>query len=85
MPLKDKWGKTGKNSGKAFGNFGKALGKTFKVAFTDEPEIIEEDGHTELSNSWRETGKAFSEFGKALGEAAEGTLDKVIGKEEKED
>lgn len=85
MGLKDKWKKTGKDTGKAFGNFGKAIGTTMKVAFTDEPEIIEEDGKTELSHSWSDTGKAFGEAGKSLGKAAKGTLDKATGKEEKEE
>ena len=84
MALKDKWKETGKNTGKAFGNFGKALGKSMKVAFNDEPNCVEENGHTETGNAWRETGKAFGEAGKSLGQAVEGTVDKATG-EEKED
>ena len=83
MALGEKWKNAGKSTGKAFGNFGKAMGKTMKVAFTDDPNKVEENGHTELGNAWRETGKAFGEAGKSLGKAAEGTVDKVVGKEEK--
>ena len=84
MLLKDKWKNTGKTTGKAFGNFGKALGKTMKVAFTDDENMIETNGHTETANAWRETGKSFGEAGKAWGKTAKGKLDKVVG-EEKED
>ena len=41
MGLKDKWKNTGKNTGTAFGNFGKALGKTMKTVFTDEENKVE--------------------------------------------
>ena len=84
MALKDKWKSTGKNTGKAFANFGKALGKTMKTVFTDDENMIEANGHTEVSNAWRETGKSFGEAGKSLGKAMEGTADKVVGKEDKE-
>ena len=85
MSLKDKWKETGKNTGRAFANFGKALGKTMKVAFTDDENMIEANGHRETANAWRETGKAFGQAGKSLGKAAEGTVDKVCGEEEKEE
>ena len=85
MAVKEKWKQTGKNTGRAFGNFGKALGKTMKVAFTDDENMIEANGHTETSNAWRETGKAFCEAGKAFGEATEGTFNKVTGKDKKDD
>ena len=84
MALKDKWKETGKNTGKAFANFGKALGKTMKVAFTDDENMIEANGHTETSNAWKETGKAFGQAGKSFGKAAEGTVDKACGEEEKD-
>ena len=61
MALRNKWKETGKNTGKAFGNFGKSLDKTMKVAFTDDENMIEANGHTELSNAWRETGKSFGQ------------------------
>lgn len=85
MSLKEKWKTFGKDTGKAFTNFGKAMGKTAKVAFTDDPNNVEENGHTELGNSWRETGKSFGEAGKALGKAAQGTGQKIFGAEEKEE
>ena len=69
MALKDEWKSTGKNTGKAFANFGKALGKTMKTVFTDDENMIESNGHTEVSNAWRETGKAFGSAGKSFGKA----------------
>ena len=84
MALKDKWKETGKNTGRAFANFGKALGKTMKVAFTDDEIMIEATAHTETANAWRETGKAFGQAGKSFGQAAEGTVDKACGEEEKD-
>ena len=69
MALKDEWKNTGKNTGKAFANFGKALGKTMKTVFTDDENMIESNGHTEVSNAWRETGKAFGNAGKSFGKA----------------
>ena len=78
MALKEKWKLAGKDAGKAFANFGKALGKTMKTTFTSDENMIEANGHTEVSNRWRETGKAFGEAGKAFGDALEGTGDKVF-------
>ena len=69
MALKDEWKSTGKNTGKAFANFGKALGKTMKSIFTDDENKIESNGHTEVSNAWRDTGKAFGNAGKSFGKA----------------
>ena len=69
MALKDEWKSTGKNTGKAFANFGKALGKTMKSIFTDDENMIESNGHTEVSNAWRDTGKAFGNAGKSFGKA----------------
>ena len=69
MALKDEWKSTGKNTGKAFANFGKALGKTKKTVFTDDENMIESNGHTEVSNAWRDTGKAFGSAGKSFGKA----------------
>ena len=85
MALKEKWKDTGKNTGSAFGNFGKAIGKTAKVVFSDEENKQEENGHTELSNSWRETGKSFGEAGKSLGKALQGTGRKILDVENEED
>ena len=69
MALKDEWKSTGKNTGRAFANFGKALGKTMKSIFSDDENIIESNGHTEVSNAWRDTGKAFGSAGKSFGKA----------------
>ena len=69
MALKDEWKSTGKNTGKAFANFGKALGKTMKSIFSDDENKIESNGHTEVSNAWRDTGKAFGNAGKSFGKA----------------
>ena len=82
MALKDKWKLTGKNTGRAFANFGKALGKTMKTVFTDDEKMIEANGHTEVSNAWREMGKSFGEAGKSFGQAMAGTADKVVNEEE---
>jgi hypothetical protein len=82
MALKDKWKLTGKNTGRAFANFGKALGKTMKTVFTDDENMIEANGHTEVSNAWREMGKSFGEAGKSFGQAMAGTADKVVNEEE---
>ena len=85
MALKDEWKSTGKNTGKAFANFGKALGKTMKTVFTDDENMIEANGHTEVSNAWREMGKSFGEAGKSFGQAMAGTADKVVNEEENND
>ena len=82
MALSKKWKRFGKNTGQAFENFGKAVAKTAKVAFTDEPNTKDEEGHTELRNAWAKTGKGFGEAGKSLGKAAQGTAQKVIGVEQ---
>ena len=84
MPLKEKWKLAGKNTGHAFANFGRALGKTMKTTFTSDENMIEANGHTEVSNRWRETGKSFGEAGKALGDAAEATGDRIIGEDDKD-
>ena len=85
MALRNKWKETGKNTGKAFGNFGKSLDKTMKVAFTDDENMIEANGHTELSNAWRETGKSFGQAGTSLGKAMQETGRKIIGEEDKDE
>ena len=83
MRLRDKWKLAGKDAGKAFASFGKALGKTMKTTFTSDENMIETNGHTEVSNRWRETGKSFGEAGKALGDACEGTGKRIIGEDDK--
>ena len=86
MALKDEWKSTGKNTGKAFANFGKALGKTMKSIFNDDENMIESNGHTEVSNAWRDTGKAFGSagksFGKAMGDTFTGADEEPKGKAE---
>ena len=79
MAAKEQWKSTGKNTGKAFSNFGKALGKTMKTVFTDDENMLEANGHTEVSNAWRETGKAFGAAGKSFGKA----MGETFGAEEK--
>ena len=82
MDLKDKWKSFGKNTGKAFSNLGKTIGKTAKVVFNDEDNNIDADGDTELGNAWRETGKSFGRAGKSLGKAAQGTAQEVFDEDE---
>lgn len=84
MSLKDKWKDFGKNTGKAFSNFGKSVGKTAKIVFTDEENEKEENGRAKLSNAWRETGKSFGTAGKSLGKAAAGTGKKIVGADDEE-
>lgn len=85
MALKDKWKTAGKNIGGAFKNFGKAMGTTAKVVFTDEENTVDENGESKLKGAWKKTGKGFGEAGKSVGKAAGGTAKKVAGKEEKEE
>ena len=85
MALKKKWKRFGQDTGKAFTNFGKSVAKTAKVVFADDTNEREENGKTELTNAWAETGKSFGRAGKSLGKAAQGTAQKVVGCEEKED
>lgn len=82
MSLKQKWKLAGKDTGKAFTNFGKALGKTMKTTFTDDENMLEANGHTEVSNRWRETGKSFGQAGKSFGNAMAGTGKKIIGEDD---
>ena len=84
MGVKQKWKDFGKNTGKAFTNFGKSVAETAKIAFTDEENNVEENGHRKLSNAWKETGKSFGEAGKSLGKAAAGTGKKIVGKDDGE-
>lgn len=85
MALKDKWKETGKNTGKAFANFGKALGTTAQVVFTDKKNEVDENGDSTLKKAWRDMGKGFGEAGKSFGHAAAGTVDKVLDSEVKEE
>ena len=82
MSLKQKWKLAGKDTGKAFTNFGRALGKTMSTTFTDDENMLEANGHTEVSNRWRETGKSFGQAGKSFGNAMKGTGKKIVGKDD---
>lgn len=78
MALKDKWKDTGKSVGGAFANFGKAMGKTAKVVFTDEENKVDENGDSDLGKAWKETGKGFAEAGENFADATVETADKVV-------
>ena len=84
MSLKDKWKDFGKNTGKAFSNLGKSIATTAKVAVGKE-EATDENGNSRLRESWSKTGHGFGDAGKSLGKAAEGTVDKVVEDEKKEE
>lgn len=81
---KENWKKFGKDTGGAFKSFGKAVGKTAQVAFTDKDNEIEENGKSELSNAWAETGKGFEESGKSFGKAISRTF-KPVEKDKKDE
>ena len=78
MSLKDSWKNTGKSIGSAFSNFGKAMGKTAKVVFTDEENKVDENGESDLKKAWRDTGKGFGEAGKSFGHSAGDTANEVV-------
>lgn len=81
MSLKDDWKNFGKNTGKAFSNFGKSVGKTAKAVVSDEKLETDEEGHSELGNSWKKTGKSFGTAGKSLGHAFKDTGKTIVGKD----
>lgn len=85
MSLKDSWKNTGKSIGSAFSNFGKAMGKTAKVVFTDEKNEVDENGESDLKKAWKDTGKGFGEAGKNVGHSAGDTAKKVVGEEDKKE
>ena len=78
MALKDKWKDTGKSVGGAFANFGKAMGKTAKVVFTDDENKVDENGDSELGKAWKATGKGFADAGENFADATVDTADKVV-------
>ena len=82
---KENWKEFGKDTGKAFKSFGKAIGKTAQVAFTDKDNTIEENGKSELGNAWTETGKGFSKSGKDFGKAMARTFKPVEKEDEKKE
>ena len=75
MSRNESWKSFGKNVGKAFKNFGKAMATTAKVVVGDEENKVEEDGRSTLKHVWTDTGKGFGEAGKSLGHAAADTID----------
>lgn len=81
MALKDSWKKTGKSIGGAFANFGKAMGTTAKVVFTDEKNDVDENGESKLKKAWKKTGKGFGEAGKNFGTSMGDTAKNVVGKD----
>ena len=81
MSLKDDWKKFGKNTGKAFANFGHALGTTAKVVLGEESRV-DEEGNSTLKKTWTKTGKGFGESGKSLGQAAAATVEQTFEKDE---
>lgn len=81
MSVKQKWKTFGKNTGKAFANFGRSVKTTARVVVGAE-ERVNENGESTLKTSWKKTGKGFGESGKALGKAAAATAKKPFGKEE---
>ena len=87
MALKDEWKQTGKDVGTAFSNFGKAMGKTAKVVFTDDENKVDENGDSELKKAWKDMGKGFGQagksFGKATGDTAKSVVDDLDDKNEK--
>lgn len=69
MSLKNNFKEMGKNIGKAFKNFGVAVGTTAKVAFTDETNSNGEGKKTKTGEAWSNVGKSFSKAGKSVGKA----------------
>ncbi len=81
MGLRDKWKDAGKNTGKAFGQLGKALGHTAKEIFSDDEK---EEGDATLGKDWREVGHNFKDAGKSIGSAADDTGKKITKKDKKD-
>ncbi len=85
MSVKESWKKFGKNTGKAFTNFGKAMGTTAKIVFTNEKNDVDENGESKLKKAWKNTGKGFGDAGKSLGKASSSTAKKVFKGESQEE
>ncbi len=75
MSVKESWKKFGKNTGKAFSNFGKSVATTARVVVGTE-ERTNEEGKSTLKTTWSKTGRGFGEAGKSLGQAAKATAQK---------
>lgn len=82
---KENFKETGKDIGHAFKNFGKAMGTTMKVAFTDESNSNGEGKKTKTGEAWTEVGHGFRDLGKQIGKTAKELVDSVDEKENKQD
>ena len=82
---KENFKDTGKGFGRAFKNFGKAMGTTMKVAFTDESNSNGEGKKTKTGEAWTEVGHGFRDLGKQIGKTAKELVDSVDEKENKKD
>lgn len=78
MACKESWKKTGKNTGKAFANLGKAIGTTAKVAVGNEDNHNGEGEKTKTGKAWTEVGHGFADAGKSLGKAFVDTFDTIV-------
>ena len=78
---KEDWKKAGKSIGQAFKNFGKAMGTTAKVVFTEEENSNGEGERTKTGEAWSKVGHGFKDAGINLGSAAKSTIDEVDEKE----
>ena len=74
MSRKEKWKSFGKNTGKAFKNFGQAVVKSANIAVGNEKNEVEDNGKTKIRNAWTKTGKGFGEAGTSLGKAITTTI-----------
>lgn len=82
MSNKENFKQTGKNIGKAFANFGKAMGTTMKVAFGGEDNSNGEGKKTKTGEAWTNVGHGFADAGKQIGKTA---ADLVNGPEDEEE
>ena len=82
---KENFKETGKDIGKAFKNFGKAMGTTMKVAFGNEDNSNGEGKKTKTGEAWTEVGHGFAEAGKQIGRTAKGIIDNIDEKEKEKE
>ena len=83
MSNKENFKKTGKNIGKAFANFGKAMSTTMKVAFGGEDNSNGEGKKTKTGEAWTNVGHGFADAGKQIGKTAADLVNGPIDEEEK--
>ena len=74
---KENFKETGKDIGHAFKNFGKAMGTTMKVAFSDESNSNGEGKKTKTGEAWTEVGHGFKDLGKQIGKTAKDLVDNI--------